>query len=227
MTSTLDIGWLTGLLEGEGWFGMSDRSLAIVVGMTDRDVVERAAILLGGYVYGPEDRTKIKPHWLPFWKAQVKGPQAAAWMMTMYGLLGRRRQGQVRNAIRKWRAMRRACISPLIRRSIVASWDAGARNKLLLARQSGVSRNTIYRVLTEAGRDWRLHERPNRVSMLDVAWLAGLIEGEGCISMNGRSLTLRVSMTDHDVVSHAATLMGTCSSSGWHRSRAKRRQAGS
>jgi hypothetical protein len=41
-----------------------------------------------------------------------------------------------------------------------------------------------------------------------VAWLAGLVEGEANISINGRSLTLRIKMGDHDVISHAASLLG-------------------
>ena len=48
MIRNVDIAWLAELLEGEGSFVMSERSIAIVVKMTDRDVVERAAALLGG-----------------------------------------------------------------------------------------------------------------------------------------------------------------------------------
>jgi len=42
---------------------------------------------------------------------------------------------------------------------------------------------------------------------VEIAWLAGLIEGEGNISINGRSLTLRIKMGDRDVVNRAANLL--------------------
>lgn len=32
------------------------------------------------------------------------------------------------------------------------------------------------------------------------AWLAGLFEGEGCISLSGRTITLHVTSTDYDVL---------------------------
>jgi len=42
---------------------------------------------------------------------------------------------------------------------------------------------------------------------VEIARLAGLIEGEGNISINGRSLTLRIKMGDRDVVNRAANLL--------------------
>ncbi len=45
----------------------------------------------------------------------------------------------------------------------------------------------------------------------DIAWLAGLIEGEGCVTVNrqGRSTTpvLQLDLTDLDVMVRAATLL--------------------
>jgi len=197
------IAWLTGLLEGEGSFLMSQRAITIAVSMTDHDVIERAAAILDGRVY---------THYLPaprkqLWSAQLKGPRAAAWMMTMYAWLGERRRGQVRHALSKWRAMPYVRISPLVERSIVEAWRAGGATKLGLARQFGVSRNTVYEVLARSG-DWSAREgAAARLTAIDIAWLAGLIEGEGNISINGRAFTIRVKMTDHDVILHAAQLL--------------------
>lgn len=70
MISTRDIGWITGLLEGEGTFRMSGRSIAIHVNMTDRDIIERVAAALGGYSFGPLPR--VKSHHKPQWRAEVK-----------------------------------------------------------------------------------------------------------------------------------------------------------
>jgi len=44
------IAWTAGLLEGEGSFGMSGRSIAIGINMTDRDVIDRIAGVLGGHI---------------------------------------------------------------------------------------------------------------------------------------------------------------------------------
>lgn len=46
------------------------------------------------------------------------------------------------------------------------------------------------------------------IGLRDICWLAGLIEGEGCF-YRSHSITLRLSMTDEDVIRRAATLMGT------------------
>lgn len=97
---------------------MSGRSILIAVNMTDRDVIERAARLMGGHIYDLPVPAH-KPRWKPQWRAQVKGPRAAAWMMTMYALLGTRRREQVQRALSGWRAMRYVRVSPLIERSIV------------------------------------------------------------------------------------------------------------
>lgn len=43
----------------------------------------------------------------------------------------------------------------------------------------------------------------------DIAWLAGLLEGEGCFSIVGRSVVIELQMTDKDVVEHAAQLLNT------------------
>ena len=47
---SVDIAWLTGLLEGEGTFVMSERSMAVAVNMIDRNIIERAAQLMKGRV---------------------------------------------------------------------------------------------------------------------------------------------------------------------------------
>jgi hypothetical protein len=53
------------------------------------------------------------------------------------------------------------------------------------------------------------------VLLNEVAWLAGLFEGEGCIVVSRKkgktspSIALKLAMTDEDVVTHAATLWGT------------------
>jgi hypothetical protein len=49
----------------------------------------------------------------------------------------------------------------------------------------------------------------NNTSRFDIAWLAGLLEGEGWFGRNHYSTpTIRVSMTDLDVIERAAALFG-------------------
>jgi hypothetical protein len=63
----VEVAWIAGLLEGEGHFAPK----AIIVNMTDRDVLERLAALTGGRLNGPytyKNRPTSKPYyrvWIP------------------------------------------------------------------------------------------------------------------------------------------------------------------
>lgn len=100
MIQDRDIHWLAGLLEGEGSFGYKAWSPRIGLQTTDADVVERAAVLLQREPKGPLMRDRNRK---PIWYVQVYGAEAAAWMMTLYCLLGKRRKGQIRGALERWR----------------------------------------------------------------------------------------------------------------------------
>jgi hypothetical protein len=109
-----DVRWLAGLLDGEGYFrfgciGRKDqlrKSMCAVVGlgMTDRDLVERAHQLLGARVSirtepaGKHRRTK------PIYSFMITGPKAIGWMYMLYPFLGQRRQAKIREIIAAWRA---------------------------------------------------------------------------------------------------------------------------
>ena len=43
-------------------------------------------------------------------------------------------------------------------------------------------------------------------SVKDIAWLAGIIEGEGCIDFNEDSPRIRVQMSDQDIIKRIANL---------------------
>lgn len=207
MIRTVDIAWLAGLLEGEGSFRMSGRSIAISVSMTDRDVIDRAATLMRGRVFALRAHL---PHYKPPWRAQVKGPRAAGWMMTIYELLGMRRRQQVGHALAGWPALPYVRIPPVVEHRIIDAWQAGDHNKSALARRFGVSRPTVYAVVTSSDREsLRVRDSDHHaVTDIDIAWLAGLVEGEGNISLNGRSITIRIKMADRDVIVRAADLLG-------------------
>ena len=96
---------------------MYDRAICISINMIDRDIIERVGASLGGRVYGPYARGSERHK--PIWRAQLKGPGAAAWMMTVYSWLGRRRRAQVETALRQWRMLKYVRISPSTERSIL------------------------------------------------------------------------------------------------------------
>jgi len=96
--------WLAGLLEGEGYFastGTGRRYAAICLQMTDRDVVERAAGLLGSRVTFQLKRPGQTKH---VWRTTAGGHRAIGWMMTLYPLMGERRKAQIRLVLAMWRS---------------------------------------------------------------------------------------------------------------------------
>lgn len=100
-----DLRWLAGLLEGEGCFSAPKSrgwSPSIQLCMTDRDVVERAAGMMGASVYSYS--TKGRPNEKPTWRFNLSGQMAAQWMMTLYVLMGSRRQKAIERALSVWRA---------------------------------------------------------------------------------------------------------------------------
>ena len=104
MIDPRDIRWVAGILEGEGSFnllpGNGKYYPHIIVAMTDRDIIERVANILGFKVGNPE----IVPPYKTRYRTQQSGRPAAEWMMTLYCLMGARRKEQIRKCLEVWRA---------------------------------------------------------------------------------------------------------------------------
>jgi hypothetical protein len=87
-----DLVWLAGLLEGEGSFDLHrDKYPRVRVGMTDRDVVGRAATLFGSRI-----RLTLRP--APYqatWHAEISGEKAAQIMREILPHMGARRSGRI------------------------------------------------------------------------------------------------------------------------------------
>lgn len=103
MLKTGDVQWLSGLLEGEGYFGAvgKGRAVTISVSTTDRDVAEKARVILGFpslHVVQPRGVSKKTAY-----VTRSAGFRAAGWMMTLYSLMGQRRQEAIRTALSQWR----------------------------------------------------------------------------------------------------------------------------
>lgn len=73
----------------------------ITVQMTDRDVVERVAWVLGGKVRGPYQpkREGSKPTWV----CSISSNRAVSWMLTLYSLMGERRRAQIADVVSQWK----------------------------------------------------------------------------------------------------------------------------
>lgn len=87
-----DLLWLAGLLEGEGSFDLhKGRYPRIRLGMTDRDVVGRAATLMGTKV-----RTTLRPApWTATFHTEVSGARAEAILWDLLPLMGARRSSKI------------------------------------------------------------------------------------------------------------------------------------
>lgn len=89
-----DITWLAGLLEGEGWFGISQgRHPLIGIFMTDEDVINKVADIWDKSINKHKNG----------WRTQINGPYAIGWMMTLYIFLGERRKDRITEVIRFWK----------------------------------------------------------------------------------------------------------------------------
>jgi hypothetical protein len=102
------VAWLSGLLEGEGTFGMTRRSTPayplVSVEMCDEDVVARAAQILGAVTVRmrePEDED-----WSTTYVARITGDQAAEWMRRVRDRMGVRRSGAIDAALAAYRPIR-------------------------------------------------------------------------------------------------------------------------
>jgi hypothetical protein len=108
---TKELYWLAGLFEGEGSTHIYHRNdpyskakpiLTFTIGMTDEDVIRRAFDLTKyGGVYGPYNKVG-KPVYV--WKVNNK-IQVASLLMTLYPLMGKRRQSQFRSMLRVWKSI--------------------------------------------------------------------------------------------------------------------------
>ena len=95
-----DVVWLAGLLEGEGSFFTYRNSPTISVNMTDRDIIDRAAILLRSNVHicRPAGTRRKTPY-----STSAHGAIAVGWMLTLYQFMGERRKSSIRQSIILWK----------------------------------------------------------------------------------------------------------------------------
>lgn len=93
--SEYDLGWLVGLIEGEGSFTSWKTEPRVLLKMTDRDTVERFAALLGTRVTGPYSYPGQQLGTKPYYMARISGARARSFMASTRTRYSARRQEQV------------------------------------------------------------------------------------------------------------------------------------
>ena len=187
--------------------------------MTDRDVVERLGGYFGRAVISLEPR---QDGYKPAFAVCVKGIDAVRLMVSARSALSSARRSQIDAALRDWGVGRTSwsyvgmtcavddCAVPAATKGLCDSHF----NRWYKALRRGTSVPFEPRPMT---RDDVLTEPAShaRTTECEVAWLAGLLEGEGTFSRNrlaGATTSypvISVNICSRDVVEHAAALLGS------------------
>lgn len=102
MIRPIDLGWLAGLLEGEGYFGLrTDGRPYVQLSMTDCDVVDRVHRILGFGYRGARRLPSGKTAYT--WSASAY-EDAVGLMMTLLPLMGERRAAKIIECLDAWKA---------------------------------------------------------------------------------------------------------------------------
>lgn len=153
----IELAWLAGLLEGEGSFLFASPSqykaaVSINLQMTDRDVVERAAGLMGGAWRSWKD--KRNPAWKETYVVHVRGRRAAELMRLLLPHMGKRRTGRILAVLASIEHIPRYktpdAISAEARRLALDEIGKG-RSARSIAREIGVNHETLSRFLRSQG----------------------------------------------------------------------------
>jgi hypothetical protein len=104
--SSRDIAWVAGFLEGEGCFSSNPnrRRLRITANQVDYEPLTRLLAVCGGSVIYRHRATVPGEGHIYIW--EVGANRAAGIMLTIYSLMSRRRQGQIRKALEPWMALK-------------------------------------------------------------------------------------------------------------------------
>jgi hypothetical protein len=175
------LGWVAGLLEGEGSFTDRDcGDLVISIPMTDGDVICRLQSILGfggvGQRLLPSGKTEFR------WSSTNQATTAGL-MMTLLPLMGERRRAKIVECLERWKTKRRF------------SWKTERPRRMRLAVIED-------RVTTFPEIEWR------HAPTFDLGWIAGLLEGEGYFGhrRDGEPI-IEIAMTDKDVIDRFGTML--------------------
>jgi len=211
--------WLAGLLEGEGSFvkgpPSNPRCPIVQLQMTDKDVIEHAARLFARCTT-PWDRRSARPRRRTY-TTKIRGVAAVMVMRTLYQVMGSRRQRQIDVALSGPHAPRaRAMIGDTT--CCVIACDRRVRSRGLCRQHysswwKSTRRGRTPRYLpvdnlpTAAALSGPLAVTPPDDDR-SIAWLAGLLEGEGTFTNAGGYPRISATMCDRDVLERAAKIIG-------------------
>lgn len=83
---------------------MTKNSPVIALQMTDKDVIERAAHILGVPIHNYTYKPKGKDSYKPVYTCRVHGKDAIGWMMTLFTFMGDRRRTRIKEIIAQWKS---------------------------------------------------------------------------------------------------------------------------
>jgi hypothetical protein len=141
----VDLNWLAGLLEGEGSFlkapPSSPNCPRISLEMADKDVVEKAASLMGGRAVRINLKNKL---WRQTYRVIIKGSRAVVLMRALYEKMGTRRRSQIDAALETYIERRKGDNTRRLSEDQVRQIRPRTGSTIsALAREFGVSRATI------------------------------------------------------------------------------------
>lgn len=93
--SEFELGWLIGLIEGDGSFTFDGVKVAVVLKITDLDTAHRFASLLRTTVSGPYHYEGQQLGKKPFYMTKITGRRAREFMLSAAGHFSQRRRAQI------------------------------------------------------------------------------------------------------------------------------------
>lgn len=114
--SDYDLGWLVGLLEGEGHFGYYTQTQRVVLRMTDEDVVFKCAALFEQITGEPCNVTEEmhvgrRQH---TFLILIYGDRARQIMQLVVKRMGQRRRKKIHQALNKYNVKKKVTISEVL-----------------------------------------------------------------------------------------------------------------
>lgn len=223
----IELYWLAGLLEGEGSFlagpPSSPNCPRIQLPMTDKDVVEHAARLLDRPVWRSDRGQDLG--YKPVFLTALKGAAAVELMLALRPVMGRRRQAQIDRAVARPHSRRmrwyrpasacnvRACQRPVKARGLCKLhyhlwWKSNKRGRCSLYVPTDPPPPASIGLVGPLA-------VPRPESPPAIAWLAGLLEGEGTFECHRQGdhnyPRITLWMCDEDIVERASELLGSAS----------------
>lgn len=94
-----DVNWIAGFLDGEGWFGFSQRRIGVTVVQKDDWPLLKLQAMIGGKIRLVNSHRSKNGINFKYWRWEAHGALAAGVMMTVYSLISPRRQQRIRNTL--------------------------------------------------------------------------------------------------------------------------------